>query len=46
MKNDQKETSFVGHLIELRERLIHCIVFLFILSDNSVSFESLSSLSS
>ena len=31
MKNDHKETSFVGHLIELRERLIHCIVFLFIL---------------
>ncbi len=31
MKNDQKETSFVGHLVELRERLIHSIVFLFIL---------------
>ena len=31
MKNDQKETSFVGHLVELRERLIHSIIFLFIL---------------
>ena len=31
MKNDQKDTSFVGHLVELRERLIHSIVFLFIL---------------
>ena len=31
MKNDQKDTSFVGHLVELRERLIHSIIFLFIL---------------
>ena len=27
MKNDQKDTSFVGHLVELRERLIHSIIF-------------------
>ena len=31
MKNDQKESSFVDHLVELRERLIHSIIFLFIL---------------
>ena len=30
MTQNEEKTGFISHLVELRERLIHCLIFLFV----------------